>query len=164
MAITIKRMETAEEIEEKAFVHWQTWREAYDSILPADFQEKMTLDKCRYYAQKYLENTLIAKDGTKVIGFVSYGDFRDSVSQAGEIFVLYVLRSYYGKDVGKHLMQAALNALASVQDIFLWVLEDNKRAISFYHKMGFAFDGVEKVIELGESVKELRMSYRKPRP
>ena len=57
MVITIKAMETAEEIESKSFVHWQTWREAYDEILPAEFQEQMTLDKCRFYSQKYPENT-----------------------------------------------------------------------------------------------------------
>ena len=55
MVITIKKMETAEEIESKSFVHWQTWREAYDEILPAEFQEQMTLDKCRLYSQKYPE-------------------------------------------------------------------------------------------------------------
>lgn len=60
MDITIKTMETAEEIEGKSRVHWQTWREAYDEILPAEFQEQMTLDKCRLYSQKYPENTLIA--------------------------------------------------------------------------------------------------------
>lgn len=37
MNVRIKLMETAEEIEAKSVVHWRTWREAYDSILPADF-------------------------------------------------------------------------------------------------------------------------------
>ena len=55
MVITIKAMKTAEEIEGKSRVHWQTWREAYDGILPAEFQEQMTLDKCRLYSQKYPE-------------------------------------------------------------------------------------------------------------
>lgn len=91
MDITIKTMETAEEIEGKSRVHWQTWREAYDEILPAEFQEQMTLDKCRFYSQKYPENTLIALDNAKVVGFVSYGDFQDSATIAGEIFALYVL-------------------------------------------------------------------------
>ena len=52
----------------------------------------MTLDKCRFYSQKYPENTLIALDDAKVVGFVSYGDFRDSATIAGEIFALYVLK------------------------------------------------------------------------
>ena len=69
MDITIKAMETAEEIEGKSRVHWQTWREAYDEILPAEFQEQMTLDKCRFYSQKYPGNTLIALFDYIVFGF-----------------------------------------------------------------------------------------------
>ena len=161
MVITIKAMQTAEEIEGKSRVHWQTWREAYDEILPEEFQEQMTLDKCRFYSQKYPENTLIALDDAKVIGFVSYGDSRDLDTRAGEIIALYVLKSYYGKGVGQQLMQAAFAALDGYQEIVLWVLENNKRAIAFYQKMGFVFDGQEKVIELGKAVKEKRMIYSK---
>ncbi len=161
MDITIKPMETSEEIEMKSRVHWQTWREAYDEILPAEFQEQMTLDKCRFYSQKYPENTLIASDDAKVVGFVSYGDFQDSATIAGEIFALYVLKDYYGKGVGQQLMQAAFAALDAYQEIVVWVLEDNKRAIAFYEKMGFVFDGQEKVIDLGKAVKEKRMIYSK---
>ena len=159
MVITIKTMETAEEIESKSRVHWQTWREAYDEILPAEFQEQMTLDKFRFYSQKYPENTFIALDDAKVVGFVSYGDFRDPATIAGEIIALYVLKDYYGKGVGQQLMQAAFAALDSYPEILLWVLEDNKRAIAFYEKMGFVFDGGEKVIDLGKAVKEKRMLY-----
>lgn len=159
MVITIKTMDTAGEIEGKSFVHWQTWSEAYDEILPAEFQEQMTLDKCRFYSQKYPENTLIALDDAKVIGFVSYGDFRDSATIVGEIFALYVLKDYYGKGVGQQLMQAAFAALDGYQEIILWVLEDNKRAIAFYEKMGFVFDGKEKILDLGKAVKEKRMIF-----
>ena len=159
MLIKIKPIVTAEEIERNSRVHWQTWREAYDEILPADFQEQMTLDKCRFYSQKYPENTLIALDDAKVVGFVSYGDFRDSATIAGEVFALYVLKDYYGKGVGRQLIQAAFAALDGYQEIILWVLEDNKRAIAFYEKMGFVFDGQEKVIDLGEDVREKRMIY-----
>ncbi|WP_414255211.1 GNAT family N-acetyltransferase [Streptococcus cristatus] len=45
--------------------------------------------------------------------------------------------------------------------ILLWVLEDNKRAIAFYEKMGFVFDDEEKVIDLGKAVKEKQMIYSK---
>lgn len=157
MVITVKQMETPEEIEGKSLVHWQTWREAYDDLLPADFQETMTLEKCRFFSQKYPENTLIAMDGKKVVGFISYGNFRDETIQAGEIIALYVLKDYYGKGVSKQLMHAAFVALDQFSEIYLWVLKDNKRAIAFYQKMGFTFDGQEQILTLGKSVKELRM-------
>ena len=157
MKIIIKTMETPEEIEGKSLVHWQTWREAYDNLLPAEYQETMTLDRCRFFSQKYPENTLIAMDGKKVVGFISYGNFRDEAIQAGEIIALYVLKDYYGKGVSKQLMHAAVAVLDHFSDIYLWVLKDNKRAIAFYKKMGFTFDGQEKILELGKPVKELRM-------
>ena len=58
-------------------------------------------------------------------------------------------------------MKAAFAALDGYQEIMLWVLEDNKRAIAFYEKTGFVFDGEEKVIDLGKAVKEKRMIYSK---
>ena len=111
-------METPEEIEGKSLVHWQTWREAYDDLLPADFQETMTLEKCRFFSQKYPENTLIAMDGKKVVGFISYGNYRDETIQAGEIIALYVLKDYYGKGVSKQLMHAAFAALDQFSEIY----------------------------------------------
>ena len=157
MKTIIKTMETPEEIEGKSLVHWQTWREAYDDLLPAEFQETMTLEKCRFFSQKYPENTLIAMDGKKVVGFISYGNYRDETIQAGEIIALYVLKDYYGKGVSKQLMHAAFVALGQFSEIYLWVLKDNKRAIAFYQKMVFTIDGQEKILELGKPVKELRM-------
>ena len=134
MAVIIKSMETLEEIEGKSFIHWQTWREAYDDLLPAEFQETMTLERCRFFSQKYPENTLIAMDGVKIVGFISYGNFRDETIQAGEIIVLYVLKDYYGKGIAQKLVKAALITLDQFSEIFLWVLKDNKRAIAFYKK------------------------------
>jgi len=157
MKIIIKIMETPEEIEGKSLVHWQTWRESYDDLLPPEFQETMTLDRCRFFSQKYPENTLIAMDGKKVVGFISYGNYHDETIQAGEIIALYVLKDYYGKGVSKQLMHAAFVALDQFSEIYLWVLKDNKRAIAFYQKMGFTLDGQEKIRELGKPVKELRM-------
>ena len=157
MKIIIKTMETPEEIEGKSLVHWQTWREAYDNLLPAEYQETMTLDRCRFFSQQYPENTLIAMDGKKVVGFISYGNFRDEAIQAGEIIALYVLKDYYGKGVSEQLMHAAFVALDQFSEIYLWVLKDNKRAIAFYQKMGFTFDDQEQILKLGKPVKELRM-------
>ena len=161
MKIIIKTMETPEEIEGKSLVHWQTWREAYDNLLPAEYQDTMTLDRCRFFSQKYPENTLIAMDGKKVVGFISYGNFRDEAIQAGEIIALYVLKDYYGKGVSEQLMHDAFAALDHFSEIYLWVLKDNKRAIAFYQKMGFTFDGQEKILDLGKPITEIRMVRKK---
>ncbi|COA04492.1 acetyltransferase, gnat family [Streptococcus pneumoniae] len=119
----------------------------------------MTLEKCRFFSQKYPENTLIAIDDLKVVGFISYGNFRDETIQAGEIIALYVLKDYYGRGIAQKLVKVALTALDHFSEIFLWVLKDNKRAIAFYQKMGFTFDGQEKILELGKPIKEKRMVF-----
>ena len=54
-------------------------------------------------------------------------------------------------------MHAAFDVLNHFSEIYLWVLKDNKRAIAFYKKMGFTFDGQEQILKLGKPVKELRM-------
>lgn len=96
----------------------------------------------------------------KVVGFISYGNFRDETIQAGEIMALYILKDYYGKEgIAQKLVKAALNALDHFSEIFLWVLKDNKRAIAFYQKMGFTFDGQEKMLDLGKPIKEKRMVF-----
>ena len=136
MTVVIKSMETPEEIESKSLVHWKAWREAYDDLLPAEFQETMTLERCRFFSQKYPENTLIAIDGMKVVGFISYG-----------------------KGIAQKLVRAALTAFNHFSEIFLWVLKDNKRVIAFYQKMGFTFDGQEKLLELGKPIKEKRVVF-----
>jgi len=54
------------------------------------------------------------------------------------------------------------NAIAPAEvDQVIFNAEDNKRAIAFYEKMGFVFDGEEKVIDLGKAVKEKRLIYSK---
>ena len=95
----------------------------------------------------------------KVVGFISYGNFRDETIQAGEIIALYVLKDYYGKGIAQKLIKAALIALNHFSEIFLGVLKDNKRAIAFYQKMGFTFDEQEKILELGKPIKEKRMVF-----
>ncbi len=41
-------------------------------------------------------------------------------------------------------MNEALSRLSEYNTFFVWVLEKNERAIEFYHKYGFEFDGCKK--------------------
>ena len=107
-------------------------------------------------------NILVAKDGDKVIGFVAYGKYREkTLSDCGEIFAIYVLADYYGQKVGYELMNAAFKKLADYKKIAVWVLKGNERAIKFYERYGFRFDGTEQEIMLGTPNTELRMMYEK---
>ena len=72
----------------------------------------------------------------------------------GELCAIYVLQSYQGKKVGLQLMLEALNKLKDYPTIALWVLKGNEKAVSFYKKFGFQFDGVTLEARVGT---ELRM-------
>ena len=159
MDIVIKEMETEDEIKAKGYVDWKTVREAYSGILSQDYLDDFeTLEKCVERAFKWRDNMLVAKDGDKVIGFAGYGKSRfDDLGNAGEIHSLYILQEYYGKKIGYGLMNAAVERLSGYDRVVVRVLEENERAIRFYERYGFRFDGMKETVKLGTEKTVLRM-------
>ena len=118
----------------------------------------MTVAATTARARQFPENTLIAKDKEKVVGFAVYGPSRDEdLIDAGEVIAIYVLSAYYGQKIGYRLMNEAFSRLKEYNTILVWVLEKNERAIRFYHKYGFEFDGCKKQWNLGTPVSIVRM-------
>ena len=157
MEFEIKKMETDEEIKGKAYVNWQSWREAYRGLIYQSYLDRLSLEQCENTARRWPDKTFVAKDGDRVIGFSAYGDYRgDDLEGAGEVIAIYVLREYYGTGAGRLLMDRALATLDQ-KKVALWVLKGNGRAIRFYEKCGFRFDGKEKTQLIGTPVTELRM-------
>ena len=153
MQITIKKMQTDEEIKGKAFVHFRSWQEAYTGIVDQSFLDERTIEKCEEIAVNTMENTIIAKDGERVVGFIQYGEYNyGDLENAGEIIALYVLADYYGKGIGYRLMQEAMQYLCDYPQIALFVIKDNQRAIDFYTRYGFRFDGQEGMTQIGATV------------
>lgn len=159
MSIVIKQMETDEEIRGKAYVHWKAWHEAYAGMISQDYLDNLSLAKCEKMAFHWPDNTIVAKENGRVIGFVCYGDRGDEAPGIGEIFALYVLAEYYGKGLSRQLMEAGLEQLKQYSQVCLWALKDNKRAIRFYEKCGFQPDGAE-MISPALSAAEIRMTLR----
>ena len=162
MDIVIKPMESDSEIRGKAYVHWKAWQETYIGLVDQDYLDNFTLEKCTDIAFRWLDNLLVAKENDKVIGFVGYGAYRDdSLAETGEIFSIYILKECYDQKIGYVLMSAALEKLSEYKQIAVWVLEGNHRAIKFYEKCGFQFDGTTKQIKLGTINTEIRMILTK---
>ncbi len=159
MEITIKKIETPEEIKGKAYVHWKVWHEAYPGLVSRDYLNRFTLEKSERMAATWTDGILIAKDGERVVGFVGYGDRGEEAPGTGEIFALYVLSEYYGTGLGRRLMDAGLERLTAYTQVCLWVLKENKRAIRFYEKCGFGADGQEMYSSAIEAA-EIRMVKR----
>jgi ribosomal protein S18 acetylase RimI-like enzyme len=160
MGIILKKMETDEEIKGKAYVHWKSWHEAYTGIVSQEYLDKLTLEKCEKMAFSWRDNIIVAKENGNVIGFVCYGDRGEEAPDVGEIFALYVLADYYGKGVGRKLMDVALEKIKHFSQVRLWVLKENRRAIRFYEKCGFQPDGTE-MTSPNISATEIRMTLKR---
>ncbi len=158
--IRIVPMTTGEEVEGKGYVHWKSWHETYTGLIDPAYMERLTLEKCIATARRWPDNILVAKDGDQVVGFVGFGASQDdTISDCGEVFSIYVLADHHGQQVGFELMNAAFAKLSEYKKIAVWVLKGNERAIRFYVRYGFRFDGTEKEILLGTPNTELRMIY-----
>lgn len=161
----IKPMESEAEIDGKAFVHYKSWHETYVGLVDRAYMDSVTLEKCAGIARRWPENIIVAKDGDRVIGFAGYGAYRDgTLPECGEIFAIYVLKEYHGKKVGYELMNAAFKRLSAYRRVAVWVLKGNDRAIRFYERYGFRFDGGSAEIVLGGPNTELRMIYARHQP
>ena len=156
--IDIVPMVTDDDKNGKGYVHWKSWHETYTGLIDPAYMEKLTLEKCIDMAHRWPDNILVAKDGNNVVGFVGYGESGDDAfADCGEVFAIYVLADYHGQKIGYDLMNAAFEKLADYKKIAVWVLKGNDRAIKFYERYGFRFDGTEKEIKLGTLNTELRM-------
>ncbi len=159
--MVIKRLETDDEIKGKACVHYQAWKEAYAGLIDQSFLDSRTVEMSQeraFRAYRSGISTLIAKDGDQVIGFADYGKYRwEDLQNAGEVYAIYLLKEYYGKGIGRALMNQALGSLQGYDRIAVWVLAGNERAVRFYTKFGYTFDGKELITTLGKDTTELRM-------
>lgn len=151
-------MTSNEDIDGKGYVHWKTWHETYAGLIDPMYMGQVTLESCIEMAHRWPENLLVAKDGEKVIGFAGYGESEEA--GCGEVLALYVLKEYHDQKVGYALMNAAIKKLEGYDTIIVWVLKGNEKAIHFYERYGFSFDGSQKEIKLGTPVTELKMVWR----
>lgn len=168
MRIAAPELEDAHGI---ATVQVRTWQEAYASILPASFLDTFSIaeraERWRGILAARESTTLIAKsESGRVVGFVSFGRFRDDSASAtdGEIWSLYVLPEYWNQGVGRMLLGEAVAQLrdGGRETVSLWVLTANERGRRFYATAGFeVVTGSTKRFELvGIVVEEVRLLRR----
>ena len=153
----ICQMTTECEMDEKGYVHWKAWHETYTGLMPDDYLKNITLEKCIKIAHKWTQNTNLLKVNKKAVGFCCIGESTETEG-AIEIFAIYLLKEYQGKKLGYALLNNSLSMFAKNEKTVLWVLEGNEKAISFYKKFGFGFNGNKKYLPFGV---ELQMEINK---
>lgn len=165
MAVTIRDPETSEAVDIAA-LHVETWRETYGHLLPATFfTDDVLTARRRMWAHILSERhpdgavRVAEKDGA-LVGFALSGPIvpsgTGSTDAAGrQLYVLYLRAAEHGTGLGQALFDAVLGPGPGPGQ--LWVATANPRAIAFYRRNGFAFDGAEQTDPATPGIVEARM-------
>ncbi|MBQ3254051.1 MAG: GNAT family N-acetyltransferase [Acholeplasmatales bacterium] len=138
----IIRQANQDDIIAKALVHYQSWTETYKGLMPQEFLDSRTIEKCESSAAKHIDTTLVAEINGKVVGFACYKkDSRKANPPSSEIVALYVLKDYQALGIGTALMNSCLEILEG--SVILYVLANNENAINFYKSKNFKFTGIK---------------------
>ncbi len=145
-------------------VYEESWKYAYKGIIPQDYLDSISQGSWVKSLDNQDWNTLICIDNGKIVGTSSFCKSRFEQFQGwGEIISIYLLPDYIGMGYGKKLIEAVLLELKKqgYENIFLWVLEGNKRARNFYECCGFlkTDDLLENNIG-GKDLREVRYVYK----
>ena len=157
--ITIREA-TVNDAEGKGYVHYQSWIETYTNLMPQEYLDSLSLERSIETARKYPQNTLVAEDNNRIIGFACYLPCRDEdIKKAGEVMAIYILKEYKGMNIGKKLMDECYKKMKEFNIFVIWVLASNKHAIDFYKHLGYKEDGKTKDIKVSPTVSlhEIRM-------
>ncbi|MEW9549533.1 N-acetyltransferase family protein [Nonomuraea sp. NPDC050783] len=143
------RPDDAEAIEE---VRLASWRTAYRDVMPAglldtlEVRPEVVRGRTEALASGRVSGVVAVRDGLR--GFALYGPARDEGLTGMEVYAIYVLPEEFSTGMGRALMTAAVEDLASSGhgDVGLWVLADNPRARRFYERFGFRPSGRTKTL------------------
>lgn len=128
-----------------AGVHVASWRSTYESLLPADFLESLSVaayaDRWRRFIGDLSGRVYVVQDGARndLVGFVSGGRERaGETGYAGELYAIYLLASSQRRGYGRELVRAMVGGLRELglDDMLIWVLRDNRVARDFYERLG----------------------------
>ena len=148
-------------------LHLDVWDEAYGELVGADVltarraERETRVERWTQILTVGTNQSLLAVEGGRLLGFASTGagrDPREPGLPTWELMALYVRREVYGTGVGHALLTAAIGDVAA----YLWVLDGNERAVRFYQRQGFDFDGRTKVEPVGLERRMVRGRPRKP--
>lgn len=121
-------------------VYEKSWKYAYKGIVPNDFLEGIPEGEWASHIElEDRKNLVMVRDG-KIVGTSSFGNSRMAEMDGfGEIISLYLLPEYMGKGYGRMLLQTAVAELGKMgfENVYLWVLEENRNARHFYEMFGF---------------------------
>jgi L-amino acid N-acyltransferase YncA len=140
-----------------ARIHTDTWRTTYVGIVPEEHLANLKYECSQAHWATQLANPqgethiyVAEVQPGQVIGFACGGPLREALANFdGELYAIYILKSFQGLGYGKLLVRAVAQDLASraYRSMVIWVLKDNP-ACRFYETIGGKLVA-EKAVEIG---------------
>ena len=161
------RRAVSEDANRIAEIHVSSWQAAYESMIPADYLNGLSVERRESMWKKVIHQTrdpvFVSFEGDQMVGFCHVTASRDDdADRCAEITAIYVDPPYWRLGHGYFLCGAAI-AYAEKEafnEISLWVIAENQRARNFYERMRFLDDGSFKSVDRpGFVLKEVR--YRR---
>ncbi len=140
----IRHLNSNDDLSKISHIYEESWKYAYKNIIPQTFLDSIPCGNWIPHLKDPEMNILVMLDNGKFIGVSTYCRSRFSDFHSfGEIVSIYLLPEYMDKGIGKQLLDKTISELSNLhfKNIFLWVLEENIRAIKFYEKSGFVLSG-----------------------
>jgi GNAT superfamily N-acetyltransferase len=137
-------------------VHVRSWQAAYRGLMPQEVLDGLSIEQRAEGWRSILgdpervSRTLVAERDGRIVGWAGFGDARDEDAPGtGELWGIYVLPEAWSSGVGHTLIAAVERDLADAGHAiaYLWVLDGNERASTFYERHGWAADGGTKIEE-----------------
>lgn len=157
------RPASVEDVTAIASVRVAAWLAAYRDLLPQPLLDRLDVpseaaNRRRAWDEQHADARvaeLVAEVDGEVVGWAVAGPSRDdSHSGEGELLALYVRLEAWGTGAGHRLLLAAQAHLRAhgFDRAYLWVLEGNERAASFYERHGWYEDGATQLDRRGQYV------------
>lgn len=137
-----------------AEAHVCAWQTAFRGIVPDERLDALRVERSADRFRGYLAPTesanqrfILAVSGDTALGFVGFGATRDEdvdPARVAEVHGLYVHPAHWRRGVGRRLLRAAVEALATdgFETATLWTLAACHPTRAFYEAQGWSTDGV----------------------
>jgi GNAT superfamily N-acetyltransferase len=167
------RPATVDDVAELARIQLDTWRLAYQTVLPADILQSLTVDEiaASWHAAITTPPTpkhrvLIATEGAYRVGFAAFGPDADrqpedpAPESTAAVSMLLVEPRWGRRGHGSRLL-AAVSDLAragGTNRLVAWVPARDSVTLGFYRSAGWEPDGLRRDLDTGTgTVTELRL-------
>ena len=158
--MNIKNAREKADFEAVGAIFAASWKVAYRGIVPQGHLDSLDASVWVKNLSSSQYDVFVIFDGETPIGATAVCAARDGAMAGwGEITAIYLLPEYFGKGYAAPLFQRAVNALTEngYRQIYLWVLEENRRARAFYEAHGFQPNGDQDTITVGgKALSEIR--------